>query len=67
MSTLTKICVVVLVVLVLFACPIFIQHALTGPNWRQAYLNEQALLYARRREGPKRGAGRGRLEEPVSR
>lgn len=42
MSTLTKICVVVLVVLVLFACPIFIQHALTGPNWRQAYLNEQA-------------------------
>ena len=42
LSTLTKICVVVLVVLVLFACPIFIQHALTGPNWRQAYLNEQA-------------------------
>ena len=42
LSTLTKICVVVLAVLVLFACPIFIQHALTGPNWRQAYLNEQA-------------------------
>ncbi len=36
MSTLTKICVVVLVALVLFASGPFIQQAVTGPNWKQA-------------------------------
>jgi len=34
LSTLTKICVVLLVVLVLFACPVFIQKALFDVNWR---------------------------------
>ena len=42
MSTLTKICVVVLVVLVIFACAIFIQYAVTVDNYKQAHLNEQA-------------------------
>lgn len=36
MSTLTKICVVVLVLLVLFASGPFIQQAVTGPDWKQA-------------------------------
>ncbi len=40
MSTLTKISIVVLVVLVLFACPIFIQSAATPYNWKQAYENQ---------------------------
>ena len=42
MSTLTKICVVVLVVLVLLACPIFIQTAVTGYDWKKAFLDENA-------------------------
>ena len=41
MSTLTKICVVVLVVLVLLACPIFITQATIGPNYRHLYEQEQ--------------------------
>lgn len=41
MSTLTKICVVVLVVLVLFACTVFLQQAVTPENWKQAFLSEQ--------------------------
>ena len=41
MSTLTKICVVVLVVLVLFAAGPFIQLAVTGPNWKQAYQEQK--------------------------
>ena len=36
MSTLTKICVVVLVVLVLFAAGPFIQQAVEGPSWKEA-------------------------------
>lgn len=40
MSTLTKICVVLLVVLVLIACPIFIQKAVFDPNWK-AYGDSQ--------------------------
>ena len=35
MSTLTKICVVLLVILVLFACTVFIQKAVTGTNWKE--------------------------------
>ena len=41
MSTLTKICIVVLVVLLLFACPVFIQQAVMPPNWKQAYNSEK--------------------------
>lgn len=41
MSTLTKICVVVLVVLVLVACPIFISQATTGPNWKSAFQGKE--------------------------
>lgn len=41
MSTLTKICVVLLVVVVLFACPIFIRQAVTGPNWMTAYMEQR--------------------------
>ena len=36
MSTLTKICVIVLVLLVLFASGPFIQQAVIGPDWKQA-------------------------------
>ena len=42
MGTLTKICVVVLVGLVLLACPIFIQQAVTPGNWKKAFEAEQA-------------------------
>jgi len=41
LSTLTKICVVLLVVVVLFACPIFIRQAVTGPNWMKAYMEQR--------------------------
>lgn len=41
MSTLTKICVVVLVALVLFASGPFIQQAVTGPNWKQACQDQE--------------------------
>jgi len=37
LSILTKICVVVLLVLILFACPVFITQATVAPNWRHAY------------------------------
>lgn len=37
MSILTKICVVVLLVLILLACPVFITQATVAPNYRQAY------------------------------
>ncbi len=37
MGILTKICIVVLVVLVLLACPIFITQATVGPNYRKHY------------------------------
>lgn len=40
MNLLTKICVVVLVVLILLACPVFITQATVGPNYRHAY-NQQ--------------------------
>lgn len=41
MSTLTKICVVVLVALVLFASGPFIQQAVTGPDWKQAFEEQE--------------------------
>lgn len=41
MNILTKICVVVLSVLVILACPIFIKQATTGPNYRLAWQQEQ--------------------------
>ncbi len=41
MSTLTKVCVVVLVLLVLFAAGPFIQQAVTGPDWKQACLDQK--------------------------
>ncbi len=41
MSILTKICVVVLVVLVLLGCPIFITLATVGPNYRDEFVKEQ--------------------------
>ncbi|MCD4699750.1 MAG: hypothetical protein K8R91_04160 [Phycisphaerae bacterium] len=41
MSTLTKICVVVLVALVLFASGPFIQQAVTGPDWKQKWQDEE--------------------------
>jgi chromosome segregation ATPase len=37
LSILTKICIVVLVVLILLACPIFITQATVAPNYKQAY------------------------------
>jgi hypothetical protein len=37
LGILTKICIVVLVVLVLLACPIFITQATVGPNYRKHY------------------------------
>ena len=37
MGILTKICVVVLVALVLLACPVFITQATVGPNYRKHY------------------------------
>lgn len=37
MNVLTKICVVVLLVLVLLACPVFITQATLAPNYRDAY------------------------------
>ncbi|MCJ7544851.1 MAG: hypothetical protein MUP47_09885 [Phycisphaerae bacterium] len=37
MGTLTKISIVVLVVLILLACPVFITQATVGPHYRQAY------------------------------
>ncbi len=37
MATLTKISIVVLVVLILLACPVFITLAMEGPQYRQAY------------------------------
>lgn len=48
MSTLTKICVVVLVVLVLLAMPVFITKAMVDPNYRVAYEKEalRAKLHA---------------------
>jgi len=41
LNILTKICVVILLVLVLFACPIFITQATVGPNYRHAWEQEQ--------------------------
>jgi len=41
LSILTKICVVVLVVLVLLACPIFITQATVAPNYRDRYEKER--------------------------
>ncbi len=40
MSTLTKICVVVLVLLVFASCPIFIQQAVAPVNWKEAWKAE---------------------------
>ena len=40
MSTLTKICVVVLVVLVLFSATVFTQQAVVVTNWKKAYQAE---------------------------
>ena len=40
MSILTKISVVVLLVLILLAVPVFITQATVGPNWRHAYEQE---------------------------
>jgi len=40
LSILTKICVVVLLVLILLACPVFISQATVAPNWRYAYEQE---------------------------
>ena len=37
MNVLTKICVIVLLVLVLLACPVFITQATLAPNYRDAY------------------------------
>lgn len=42
MSILTKTCVVVLLVLILFACPVFITQATVAPNWRYAYQQKDA-------------------------
>jgi len=42
LSILTKICVVVLAVLILLGCPIFITQATVGPSFRQALKIEQA-------------------------
>jgi len=42
LSILTKICVVVLLVLILLAMPLFINQATVAPNWRYAYEKEQA-------------------------
>ena len=41
MNILTKICVVILLVLVIFACPIFITQATVGPNYRHLHEQEQ--------------------------
>ena len=41
MSTLTKIAIVVLMVLVLFACPVFIQQAVTPYKWKAAYFEQK--------------------------
>lgn len=41
MGTLTKISIVVLVVLILLACPVFITQATVGPHYRQAYDRQQ--------------------------
>lgn len=43
MSTLTKVCIVVLVVLNLLCVPVFISLANIVPNWHKAYQQEQAL------------------------
>jgi len=40
-SILTKICVVVLLVLILLAVPVFITQATVAPNWRYAYEQER--------------------------
>jgi predicted nuclease with TOPRIM domain len=40
LSILTKIAVVILLVLVLIACPVFIAQATTPPNWKYAYQQE---------------------------
>lgn len=42
MSILTKICVVILLVLILVACPVFITQATLAPNWRKHYHLEEA-------------------------
>ncbi len=42
MSILTKICVVVLVALILVACPVFINQAVNVPNYRHAWEQEKA-------------------------
>ena len=42
MNILTKICVVVLLVLVLFSSGVFISSAVTPDNWRMNYLNQLA-------------------------
>lgn len=41
MSILTKICIVVLIVLILLACPVFIRQATVGPNYRTLYEREK--------------------------
>jgi septal ring factor EnvC (AmiA/AmiB activator) len=46
LSILTKICVVVLSVLIIFGCAIFIKQATVGPNYRQAYEQEQSRAKA---------------------
>lgn len=42
MSILTKICIVVVLVLILLACPVFITQATVAPNWKYAYEKEVA-------------------------
>ncbi|MDY6913685.1 MAG: hypothetical protein SVT52_04420 [Planctomycetota bacterium] len=48
MNILTKICVVVLLVLILLACPVFITQATVAPNYRYYYEQEteRAEMYA---------------------
>ena len=41
MSILTKVCIVVLLVLILLACPVFITQATMAPNYRLAYDQER--------------------------
>lgn len=50
MSILTKICVVVLLVLILLACPVFITQATVAPNYRQAYERQKVETSLHRME-----------------
>jgi len=50
LSILTKICVVVLLVLILLACPVFITQATVAPNYRQAYERQKVETSLHRME-----------------